>query len=269
MIRHNRFRPAIVRVLCCILPALAALSAGCATGKHMAPINADLGTSGLLNEQQRAQLQKSLTDSDIANLLDVDVKTKLPTYLAVAKVTRLGHYYGREGSAPGDLSLEMISSSDLAGWQDTLGRQYDIRGVRAVSPVSQDQYGISIHSLRTLAARMDCELLLVYLQADGSVDNYNASAALYWTFVGLWVAPGNTYERRTMMQAALVDCRTGMILGTASGQGQAKTDYAAAYGQIAQDRLDRQTPPMALADLQRNSLRMITQTLDATKGTPQ
>ena len=53
---------------------------GCATSYQMAAPVADLVRSGLINEPaQASRLEKAMTDGDIANLLDVNVRAKLPT----------------------------------------------------------------------------------------------------------------------------------------------------------------------------------------------
>ena len=119
-----------------------------------------------------------------------------------------------------------------------------------------------MHSLRPAAARMGCELLLVYLQADSSVDNYNDAAALYWTLIGLWLVPGNVYEHRTVMQGVLMDCRTGMILGTVTGDCHREKAYAAAYQTIAVDQLSSETPAGALADMQKGFAPLIRSVAD-------
>ena len=49
-----------------------------------------------------------------------------------------------------------------------------------------------LHALRVAAARLHCELLLVYMQADTQADHFNDASVLYWSIVGLWLAPGNT-----------------------------------------------------------------------------
>ena len=54
--------------------------------------------------------------------------------------------------------------------------------------------------------------------------------------------PGSVYEHQTVMQAILVDCRTGAILGTATGDSHLKENYAAAYEDITVGRLSQQGP---------------------------
>ena len=125
-------------------------------------------------------------------------------------------------------------------------------GVHPVSQLVTGEAPANLRELRTAAARMNCELLLVYLQSDTAVDNLNDAAALYWTFVGLWLVPGNVYEHRTLMQAIVVDCRTGAILGTATGDCRLERLSPAAFGDVQRDKLAAQAPERALADLQKS-----------------
>ena len=110
---------------------------------------------------------------------------------------------------------------------------------------------------------MGCELLLVYLQSDSTVDNFNEAAALYWTFVGLWLVPGNVVEQKTVAQALLVDCRTGAILGTATGGCHLKRICPAALKQIQKDKLAQRTPRKALTNLQTDCKRLLKNVVDA------
>ncbi len=230
----------------CLLLAAAAITAGCASHNQMAPLKS-WNEMGLTQDQKQiSQLEKSMTDKDIANMLDVNVQAKLPTTLAVAKITG--------GCRP---YLETIDAEELKQWSETIRPLPEISGVGPVTAISHPDGTVTLHSLRTAAARMNCELLLVYYQQDDTVDNYNGAAALYWTFVGLWLVPGNVYEHRTVMQAALLDCRTGMILGTATGDCRKKQTCAAAYKDIYRDKFAAEAPKEALADLLKGSERML------------
>jgi hypothetical protein len=244
----------LIRIL---LPVLAALLAGCESAKPMSPINASLARYDLVSPEQAKAIEQSLTDKDIANLLSVDIKAKLPTNLAVA---RLGSDYR--------YNLAVMPADEVAGWEKALAGLKSIRSVRAVTPLIHRQDRPTLQTLRSAAAQMNCELLLVYVEDSGSVDNYTDAAALYWTLVGLWVAPGNVYQHKTVLQAALVDCRTGVILATAGGQCEMKTVYAAAYKDIAHDKLDSQTPAKALEELRKNAGQAIARAVaDSERGT--
>ncbi len=226
------------RIIYLLLVAISSLG-GCASSYQLAAPTADLARSGLINDPaQVSKLEKAITDGDIAKLLDADVRAKLPTGVAVAKISNY-------------LDLTTLDTEELRTWENVIVTQAHISGVHPISATMLLGQKLTLRSLREAAAKMNCELLLVYLQGDSSVDNFNNAAALYWTFIGLWTVPGNVIEHRTVMQAILVDCRTGMILGTATGDAHEKRLCPAAFASIRRDELAAETPAKALVDLQK------------------
>lgn len=223
---------------------------GCASAHALAKITADFSRSGLVrSEPQRAKLERAMTDDDIARLLDVDVRAKLPTALAVAKVR--SHCNGYQPY------LAKLDATELQAWEKTLKHTPQIRSIQPISALTHSEQHPTLHSMRTAAAKLNCELLLVYLQADASVDNRNDASVLYWTILGLWLVPGNTMEHKTVMQAVLVDCRTGMVLGTATGDAHLTKHYPAAFKDVREAELARQVPAEALADLREGVRRLL------------
>jgi rhombotail lipoprotein len=229
-----------MKTLAIVLLAAAAAS-GCASHWAMGE-PARLARSGLINDPKQVSfLEKTLTDGEIATMLDADVRAKLPTCLAIAAMQ--GDRW-RSG-------LTEIGAQELNQWQKAVKGEPHITGVQPIAPLVLGKDHPSLHSLRGAAARMNCELLLVCYWSDTEVDNYNDAAALYWTFIGLWLVPGNVYEHRTVVQAILVDTRTGAILGTATGDKHLKGAYPAALGEIERGKLAQEAPKAALADLQK------------------
>ncbi len=228
---------------------------GCATCHELAaPMT--LAGSGLINDPaQVSRLEKAMTDEDIADLLDVDVRAKLPTAVAIARLAS-----ACSGYQP---ALATIDAEELTGWEKAVAGREHVRGVHPVTPLSHGGGTPSLHSLRVAAAKLNCELLLVYLQSDRAVDNFNEAAVLYWTVLGLWLVPGSVCEHRTVMQAVLLDCRTGMILGTATGDCHLKKAYPAAFQDVQEGRLSRKAPAEALADLQKGFERLLARTVQA------
>lgn len=219
------------------------LLGGCQSNKALPSLGSAMTKTGLFRKaEERAAIEQSLTDETIAKMLDVKVTARLPGSVALAKLTsECGGFQPR---------LETVDAEELAGWVEAVKGQASIRDVRPISQLVVGGGKVTIHALRAAAARQDCELLLVYLRADASVDNFNDAAALYWTGVGLLIVPGNVLEHKTVCQAVLLDCRTGMILGTATGSSQAKRVCPAAFVENRMVELARETPPKALADLQ-------------------
>jgi len=239
-----------------LLPLLFAASMlyGCASHHMLASPVPMLSEAGLISDpKQASQLEQAMTDKEIAKLLDLDVHAKLPTRLAVAKLVT-----SYRGNPP---DMEQVSAEELTAWKNIIPDKKYITGVQAISILATDaesqQRGKILHNLRVAAAKMRCELLLVYVQADTQVDNFNDAAALYWTFVGLWLVPGNVLEHRTVMQAIFVDCRTGAILGTAIGDTHIKRIAPAALSAITRDKLNSEAPKRTLADLQNACKRVL------------
>ena len=226
---------------------------GCASHNLLTKADASWGRSGLFQAARAERLEQAMTDKDIAALLDVAIEAKLPTAIALAKLT------GGEWGKP---HLATIGGEELVKWQEIAGKHSEITGVQPISPQVLDgksSEGITIHDVRVAAARLKCELALVCLQADTRVSNWNNAAALYWTFVGLWLVPGDVVEHHTVIRAVLLDCRTGAILGTASGDCHIKRACAAAYKGIQEDKLAQEAPARALADLQKGCDNLLTE----------
>ena len=234
----------------------AILLGGCASYEPLPGLRSVMTKTGLFRKaEQRAAIERSMTDETIAKMLDVKVTARLPGSVALAKLTS-----ECDGFQP---RLETVDAEELAGWVEAVKGQASIRDVRPISQLVVGGVDLTIHSLRAAAARQDCELLLVYLRVDASVDNFNDAAALYWTGVGLLIVPGNVLEHKTVCQAVLLDCRTGMILGTATGSSQAKRTCPAAFVDNRMVELARETPPKALADLQESFGRTLARVVDA------
>jgi len=244
-----------------LLLTVGCLLGGCATSYEMAAVGNAMAKTGIFSATQRAQLEKSMSDKDIAKMLDVQVKAKLPTSLAVARLSSPCSGYQPK--------LEIVDGEELAGWTKTVAAQPAIRDVRPISHLSIGGTSATTHSLRSAAARQSCELLLVYIQADTNVDNFNDAAALYWTGVGLWLAPGNALQHKTVMQGVLIDCRTGLILGTATGSKQLERVCTAAMVGNRKQEMARETPPLALTALQEDFTRTLGRTVAAATASRQ
>ena len=234
-------------------------SGGC--GSNAALPEPTLFSGGrMITEEQARQLEAKITDQDIATVLDANVKPKLPTSLAIARVDA-GTIGGRNRCDyyRSDPRLASVTGEEFTGWEQSLAGLSDIRGLRTIFRLPGQSEQVTLHALRASAAGMGCELLLAYMVGQAEVDNYNHAAILYWTIVGLFVVPGSEYQHKTVMQAILVDTRTGVILGTAGGEASAKEMYIPVASGIVRDRLSARTPPEALANLQKNTAAMVRQ----------
>ena len=239
-----------------VLAVASTVLGGCASHVPMMEPVADMLGAGVVDDPGQARrLEKAMTDRDIADLLDVNVRAKLPTSIAVAKLR--SHCSGYQPY------LDRLDAEELMAWEKAVEGHAMIRGVHPVSSLAHTRDKPTIHTLRVAAARMNCELLLVYLQSDSTVDNYNDAAVLYWTILGLWTVPGNVMEHKTVAQAVLVDSRTGVILGTATGDAHLKRTYPAAFEDQRRTELERQAPTEALADLQTGCKRLLKQVVES------
>ena len=228
---------------------------GCASQSAMVQPTADMLRCGVVNDPDQARrLEKAMTDPQIANLLDAKINAKLPTSIAVAKLR--SHCSGYQPY------LDPPDADELNAWGQALAAQAMIQGIQPVSSLADTSERPTIHSLRVAAARMGCELLLVYIQSDSQVINLNDAAVLYWTIIGLWTVPGNVLEHRTMMQALLVDSRTGAILGSATGDSRQKREYPAAFESQRQAELSSRADKEAMMDLRTGCRRLVKQVVE-------
>jgi hypothetical protein len=150
------------------------------------------------------------------------------------------------------LNVVAIESEELSSWGKAVTASGKAGAVRALPAIPLDHQQNALDSLRLTAARMQCDLLLIYAGFGARASHFNNAAALYWTLIGLWLAPGDTLEEKAVMQAVLIDCRTGAIIGTATGDAHMREYSPAAYSEIARARLAKKVPPKALASLQAN-----------------
>ncbi len=239
-----KFAPIVAAAL------LAASLTGCKSHYAMAPLPMNLAAAELTDDEARQEaLERKYTDRDIADLLDADIQARLPSSIAIARLK--SHCSGYQPY------LDRLTAEELAAWEEKLADHPQIAGVQPVTEFIHGDKRPTLHSLRVAAAKTNCELLLVYLQSDGSVDNFNEAAILYWTLVGLWIVPGNTVEHRTVIHAALLDCRTGAILGTASGDASEKTICSAALVKPTETRLARRAREDATADFRDGAAGMV------------
>jgi hypothetical protein len=228
---------------------------GCAQHQAMSQPTADLLRCGVVNDPDQARrLEKAMTDPEIANFLDVKISAKLPTSIAVARLR--SHCSGYQPF------LDPPDAEELTAWEQALAGQAMIQGIQPVSSIADTGERPTIHSLRVAAARMGCELLLVYIQSDSQVTNFNDAAVLYWTIIGLWTVPGNVLEHRTMMQALLVDSRTGAILGSATGDSHQKKEYPAAFESQRRAELSSRADTEAMTDLRTGCRRLVKQVVE-------
>ena len=236
-----------------VLMLVAVAACGCATHDRLSdPVG--LAKGGLFKDvKDVSALEEALTDEGIARVLDADVKAKLPTSVAIAGAEIVAGPY-RYCRDPGE---SLMSAEALKEWEKAFEPIPHITGVQPISPLLLQGKAGTLQGLRSAAAQMKSELLLVFQASTSAIDNYNDAAALYWTFVGLWLVPGNVYEHRTVYQGVLLDTRTGVVLGSATGDCHLKRACPAAYGQVQEGKLAQEASAKALADFRASCAKLL------------
>ena len=257
-------RRAALVVLALSCSVCVAFSIGCETHYAMSQPDMHPMAAALADSPDRVdQMEHAITDRDIAARLDADVRAKLPTTLAIAKINS-GYSYRYSAG------LQTIGAEELNSWEKVVASEPLITGVQPILPIAMKQAKegepTTLRALRDAAARQNCELLLVYLQDDTDLENSNNASILYWTIVGLWVVPGTDVEHRTVTQAVLVDTRTGSILGSATGEDRDKRTRPAALSDVNDEKLRQKTAENSLKDLQKGCAKLLRDVVAASRA---
>jgi hypothetical protein len=94
--------------------------------------------------------------------------------------------------------VRLVGAEQLAQWDKAAQGCAGITGFRPISPMLLGDKRLTLNDLRSAAEMMRCERLMVVAEGESEADNFNHAAALYWTFVGLWLVPGNVVEHRAV-----------------------------------------------------------------------
>ncbi len=229
----------------CLLPA-SLLLAGCAQ-PYKGIVKPVTALSQLSPELE------NLSSSAIDAYLKGDVRPVFPCSLAIAKLQTPRTWSGYASSEKAVLVVP--GGDEAAAWRKLADPAPD-----AASPIDQvhfisgllAQANPSLKGLRDAAAMVRAPLLLVYLQADTFDSGYNDAAMAYWTFIGLFVVPGNRVGHYTACQAVLVDTRSGMVVATADGEAKREENVLPGAVDIAEDRVEREAQAEAVKALQEN-----------------
>lgn len=147
----------------------------------------------------------SLGEDDLQTILGTAIDLQLPARVGVVP---LAEPFDPKG--PVAITTRHVAAHDLA-----LG----ITGSKwfsQVSDVSTDLPNVGgLEGLRVIAARYRVRYLLLFSQKFEDATHLNGWAWTYPTLIGMFVTPGVTVESRGVVQADLLDVRTGTILFTA------------------------------------------------------
>ncbi len=221
-----------MRMLTVLLVTLSAL-AGCQPAKmEIGPERPPL--AGTIAHAE--ELDLALATEEAAAAADAEVK--FPTGLAIAKLHK---QYGRA-------ALE-LDADDLRDWQSAAARHNRISSVQALTDEAVGSR-LTLLALRNAAVQAGCDLLLVYAQDDQQCEGTNSASSVYWTIVGMYTAAGNDARHRTVMQGALLDSRTGAIIGVLGAKADIKDSFPMAVKQQRTDEVNRAAPAKAMRDFQ-------------------
>jgi hypothetical protein len=97
----------------------------------------------------------------------------------------------------------------------------------------------AMNDLRRGAALIKADYAIVYEVATQTEDKANLLSMTDWTIIGLWIAPSRDVKAEALAQAALIDVRTGLPLGSASAQAESDgLARASTSFEQAQERAD-------------------------------
>lgn len=147
----------------------------------------------------------ALSEGDLQTILSSAIDLQLPARVGVVP---LSEPYNPKATV--SITARNVAARDFAA---------GISGSKwysQVSDVSTDLPNVGgLEGLRVIAARYRVRYLMLFSQRFDDATHLNGWAWTYPTIVGMFVAPGVTVESNGMVQADLLDVRTGTILFTA------------------------------------------------------
>jgi len=158
-----------------------------------------------------------VTEEDIQRALAQTATLKVPLKLA---------FYEVAGAPDGYHSLRaqrlrQLPPKDRERWQRKLTDSNLYSGVQEVAGILLPER-FDLKRLRLGAARLGCDVRLIYA-TNSDVHHYtNALAATYLLIVPIWLVPGNHVDCFTGLSAAVVDVKTGKLLAGFSTVGEGR-----------------------------------------------
>jgi rhombotail lipoprotein len=144
----------------------------------------------------------SLSENDLQRVLETPVDLQFPARLGVVPLAA-----PFDAQAHAALHVRAAASRDLAS--ALVGDPH----FSHVSDISTDlPNGGGIEGLRVIAARYRMRYLLLYSERFEDTTHVNGLGWLYPTLLGMFVVPGVTVESRGLVQADLLDVRSGTVL---------------------------------------------------------
>lgn len=144
----------------------------------------------------------ALSEDDMQHVLESPIDLQFPARVGVVPLSRPFDAHGKP-----TLAVRGVASRDLAL---ALAADPSFSHVSDVSTELPNAGGIE--GLRVIAARYRLRYLLLYTERFEDDTHLNGLAWLYPTLLGVFVSPGVTVESHGLVQADLLDVRTGTVL---------------------------------------------------------
>jgi len=192
-----------------VLAAALALS-GCGSAAYQAKFDAPIVRAGAPMPEvlDRSHFSKDanawIGESDLQKVLSTPIDLHFPARVGVVPLGK--PFDSKDGAS---LSVRATAAEELAR---NLAGSDVFTHVSDVSTDIPNQGGIE--GLRALAARYRLRYLVLYTERFEDETHLNGWAWLYPTIIGMFAAPGVTLKSRGVLQADLLDVRTGTILYT-------------------------------------------------------
>lgn len=187
----------------------AALLGGCAAGAPDAPVSAEAPAA-----QARAPLARSLfsrditgsvSEADLQKILDARFDHSFPARVGVVTLDA-----AFDPSTPAGVARQAIVAKTLT---KNLEGSRHFSSVTDVSTELPNPSGLE--GLRTIAARYRSRYLMLVSTVTEDRSHLNNWAWLYATGVGVLLVPGQTVATDGLLEASLLDVKSGTILYTA------------------------------------------------------
>jgi hypothetical protein len=194
-----------------IVSTLIVLLTGCAA-YHAPGRGADLSVVGL------AEAQKSGTPTDLAANFDKKPLANFPANVALVRIQEPG-YRSFSASGYGNGAYSVVLTRDVEP-EDAITRLARLPQVRGVAPIGRLLLPSQLNSdreLRTAAAQLQCDVLLVYTFDTTFHDRDLASPI---SVITLGLSPTQATHVVTTASAVLLDTRNGYVYGVAEASAK-------------------------------------------------
>ena len=203
------------------------MTTGCAA-YHAPGGPADLATLGVTPEMQAAN-----TPADIAAQFNKQPLARFPANVAVCRIQASG-YASRTSQGFGGGAYSVILTRDVEP-TDSVKRLSKLPEIRGIAPIGRLLLPTRFQSdqeLRSAAAQLQCDMLLVYT-LDTSFHDRDVARPL--TVVTLGLSPTKVTSVTTTASAVLLDTRSGFVYGVAEASAR-KQGLASAW--TSEDAID-------------------------------